>query len=64
MAKIEMRVQLQQRDLEGDGKWKVVQTSEAFGQATLNDYNGLAINVVLEGFDDQIRRRITGDYGT
>jgi hypothetical protein len=65
MAKIEMRVILQQRDLEDENpKWRNVNTSEAFGEFTLADYNGLAIDVVLEAYRGRIRSGIDGTYGT
>ena len=58
----EYRVILQKRDLDGDGKWHNVDTSEPFGKFTMEDYNGLAIDVVLEGYNDRIRRDLTSRW--
>jgi hypothetical protein len=65
MSKPEMRIVLQQRDLEDETpKWRTVLTSQAFSASTLADYKGLAIDVATEEFNERIHRTLDGSYGT
>lgn len=62
MAKPQFRVILQQRDLEDSPpKWHNVNTSEAFSATTMADYDGLAIDVVLEAYEMRIKDALRGD---
>ena len=63
MPKPEYRLILQRRDLEETPpKWRNVDTSEAFGEYTLTDYDAIALRCVLESYDDRIRRDLAGNW--
>lgn len=63
MAKPEYRVILQKRDLDDEKpKWKNEGTSNAFSESTMRDYDGLAIDVFLEGVEDRIKRDLSGNW--
>ena len=53
------RVVLQERRPEPGQGWRTVRASRAFDRTTLDDYDGLAIRVDLEGMEGTIRDRLS-----